>query len=50
MLVDSGCTHNFMDCIIAKRLSCELQAIKGLKVTVANKDTVKFQEVCKGLK
>ena len=50
MLVDSGSSHNFLDYTIAKRLSCELQVIEGLQVTVANGDVVMTQDVCKGLK
>ena len=50
MLVDSGSSHNFLDYTIAKRLSCELQVIEGLQVTVANRDVVMTQDVCKGLK
>ena len=49
VLVDSGSTHNFIDSTIAKRMSCKLQAIKGLHVTVANGEVVKVLEICKGL-
>ena len=40
VLVDSGSTHNFIDCMVAKRLGCELQSIKDLQVIVANGDRV----------
>ena len=45
VLVDSRSTHNFLDCIIAKRLHCDFQTIKRLQVTMANGEIVLAQEV-----
>ena len=49
MLVDTGNTHNFLDSVVAKRLGCKLQAIKGVDVQVANGDSIPCWELCKRL-
>ena len=49
MLVDSGSTHNFMDQAVARRLKCPTRVITGIKVTVANGDVLKSQEVCESI-
>ena len=36
VLIDSGSTHNFLSTNLAKKLNCPLQAVKSVKVTVAN--------------
>ena len=46
MLIDSGSTNNFIDHSAAKRLKCPTRTITGVKVTVANGDTLTSQEVC----
>ena len=36
VLIDSGSTHNFLSTNLAKKLNCPLQAVKSVKVAVAN--------------
>ena len=49
MLVDSSSTHNFIDQGVIKKLNCLTQDVKGMNVTVANRQTLVSNEVCKEL-
>ena len=50
MLIDFGSTHNFLDEIVVKRLKCPTKSLRGVKVTVANCDTLQSQELCELVK
>ena len=49
LLIDSGITHNFIDQVLVKRLRCQVQAEKGVAISVANGDKLWTQGMCTGL-
>ena len=50
ILIDSGCTHNFLDSYIAEKLGCETVKCSPVKVIVANGETIQCDKLCSGLK
>ena len=46
ILIDFGRTHNFIDQAVVKKLRYPIKVITGVKVTVANGETLNSQEVC----
>ena len=50
MLIDSGCTHNFIHCKVAKELNCFLYTTPECQVTVENGGTINFSGKCHNIK
>ncbi|KAJ0481983.1 putative retrotransposon gag domain, aspartic peptidase domain superfamily [Helianthus annuus] len=50
ILTDSGLTHNFIDVKLIKKLQCDLQKVKPMKVTVANGNQLECGLKCKNFK
>ncbi|GJS00938.1 putative nucleotidyltransferase, ribonuclease H [Tanacetum coccineum] len=46
ILIDSGSTHNFLDCRLAKKLQCEVQDISLINVRVANGKKLSCTQRC----
>ena len=46
ILIDSGSTHNFLDCRLAKKLQCEVQDISPIIVRVANGKKLSCTQRC----
>ena len=42
VLIDSGSTHNFIHCKVAKELNCSIYPTPGCQVMVANGGTINF--------
>ena len=49
-LIDSGSTHNFIDCKVAKELNCFLYPARECQVMVANGGTINFSRKCHNMK
>ena len=47
LLIDSDCTHNFLNIRIAKQLGCILESISELKVIATNGNELICNEICK---
>ncbi|GJZ28888.1 retrotransposable element Tf2, partial [Tanacetum coccineum] len=47
ILVDSGSTHNFIDCEIARKLGCQRKKTCPLQVTVANGNHMVSNSMCR---
>ena len=50
MLIDSGSTHNFIHCKVAKELNCFLYPAPECQVMVANGGTINFSGKCHNIK
>ena len=50
MLIDSGSTHNFIHCKVAKELNCFLYPAPECQVMVANVGTINFSSKCHNIK
>ena len=50
MLIDSGSTHNFIHCKLAKELNCFLHPALEFQVMVANGGTINFSRKCHNIK
>ena len=50
MLIDSGSTHNFIHCKVAKELNCFLYSAPECQVMVANGGTINFSRKCHNIK
>ena len=50
MLIDSGSTHNFIHCKVAKELNCFLYPAPECQVMVANGGTINFSRKCHNIK
>src|SRR5277367_6156632 len=50
VLIDSGSTHNFIHCKIAKELNCFLYPTLECQVMVANGGTINFSGKCHNIK
>ena len=50
MLIDSGSTHNFIHCKVAKELNCFLYLALECQVMVANGGTIIFYRKCHNIK
>jgi len=50
VLIDSGSTHNFMRCKIAKELNCFLYPTPKYQVMVANGGTINYSRKCHNIK
>ena len=50
MLIDSGSTHNFIHCKVAKELNCFLYPALEFQVMVANGGTINFSRKCHNIK
>ena len=50
MLIDSGSTHNFIHCKVAKELNCFLYPATECQVMVANGGTINFSRKCHNIK
>ena len=49
ILINTGSTHNFMDVKVVKTVGERLQCVNSLTVTMANRESLKVQELCPGL-
>lgn len=47
LLINSGSSHNFLGCILAKQFGCVLETIHSLKIIVANDNELVCKVVCK---
>ena len=50
MLIESGSTHNFIHCKVAKELNCFLYPAPECQVMVANGGTISFSRKCHNIK
>jgi len=50
VLIDSGSTHNFIHCKIAKELNCFLYPAPQFQVMVASGGTINFSRTCHNIK
>ena len=50
VLIDSGSTHNFIHCKVAKELNYFLYPAPECQVTVANRGTINFSRKCHNIK
>ena len=50
ILIDSGCTHNFLDENFAKKCGCKLEAMKVQSVTIKGGDKLLCHYMCKSFK
>ena len=50
VLIDSGSTHNFIHCKVAKELNCFLYPTPECQVMVANGGTIKISGKCHNIK
>src|SRR3984885_9704176 len=50
VLIDSGSTHNFIHCKVAKELNCFLYPAPECQVMVANRGTINFSGKCHNIK
>ena len=50
VLIDSGSTHNFIDCRVAKELNCFLYPAPEGQVMIANGGTINFSGRCHNIK
>ena len=50
MLIDSGSTHNFIHCKVAKELNCFLYLALECQVMVANGGTINCSRKCHNIK
>ena len=50
MLIDSGITHNFIHCKVAKELNCFIYPTPECQVMVANGGTINFSGKCHNIK
>eukprot|EP00253_Pinus_taeda_P023505 PITA_23505 len=50
VLIDSGSTHNFIHCKVAKELNCFLYLAPECQVMVANGGTINFSRKCHNIK
>ena len=49
-MIDSGSTHNFIHCKVAKELNCFLYPASECQVMIANGGTIKFSRKCHNIK
>ncbi|WVZ63276.1 LOW QUALITY PROTEIN: hypothetical protein U9M48_012918 [Paspalum notatum var. saurae] len=49
MFLDTGSTHNFVDCAIARKINLALESCAGCYVTVANGDKVSYRGISNNL-
>ena len=47
ILIDSGSTHNFLDVVTARRLSCDMKSTVPLQISVANGSKLVSSTICK---
>ena len=50
MLIDSGSTHNFIHCTVAKELNCFLYPAPECQVMVSNGGTINYSGKCHDIK
>ena len=50
VLIDSGSTHNFIHCKVAKELNCFIYPTPKCQVMVANGGTINFSRKCHNIK
>ena len=50
VLIDSGSTHNFIHCKVAKELNCFLYRAPECQVMVANEGTINCSRKCHNIK
>ena len=50
VLIDSGSTHNFIHCKVAKELNCFLYPAPKFQVMVANRGTINCSGKCHNIK
>ena len=48
ILIDTGSTHNFLNCNMAIKLGCIMEPVPELRIMAANGEVLKCNELCRG--
>ena len=48
ILIDTGSTHNFLNCNMAIKLGCIMESVSELRIMAANGELLKCNELCRG--